>query len=379
VLRTVGLKLAQIVPVMFVVSVATFLLLELVPGDPAATIAGENATPEQIEGIRQDLNLDDPLVTRYVSWLGDTLTGDLGQSLQPPNRSVTELLQAVLPVTLQVAAMALLIALVVAVPAALLSANRPNATPDRLLSAGAFGAISLPSFLTALLLIFFLVFHRDIARWAILLVGVGGLAYLAKQARAQALRHPEGGPRRKYSARAGALFVFVSGLLIWLVVLLPDFPRQGFSRITADEGLGENLRSAFLPALALAATEAAVWMRLLRGDLITTLQEDYVLAARAKGMPRWRVLVLDALRPASFSLITVVGVSLGRALGGTVIVEQIFNLPGMGTMMVDAILDKDLPVVQGAVLLIAVVYVLINAVVDVGYGYLDPRVRRRRV
>jgi len=160
---------------------------------------------------------------------------------------------------------------------------------------------------------------------------------------------------------------------------LPDFPRQGWVRLTSDDGLAENLRSAFLPALTLAAMEAAVWMRILRGDLITTLQEDFILAARAKGMPRWRILTFDALRPSSFSLITVLGVSLGRLIGGTVIVEQIFNLPGMGTLMVRSIRAKDVPVVQSAVLLIAVIYVLVNAAVDVAYAYLDPRIRRGRV
>ena len=141
----------------------------------------------------------------------------------------------------------------------------------------------------------------------------------------------------------------------------------------------ENLKSAFLPALTLASIEAAVWMRLLRGDLVATLQEDFILASRAKGMPRWRILTHDALRPSMFSLITVLGVSIGRLIGGTVIVEQIFNLPGLGSLMVRSIQAKDVPVVQAAVLLIAAIYVIVNAVVDVAYVYLDPRIRRGRV
>ena len=156
-------------------------------------------------------------------------------------------------------------------------------------------------------------------------------------------------------------------------------PRQGFSRVTAEDGILENLRHAFLPALTLALTEAAIFMRLLRGDLLSTLQEDYILSARAKGMPRWRILVSDALRPSSFSLITIAGVALGRAIGGTVIVETIFNLPGMGTMVVSAIGANDYPVVQASVLVIAVFYVVINSIVDISYAYLDPRIRRGRV
>ena len=138
-------------------------------------------------------------------------------------------------------------------------------------------------------------------------------------------------------------------------------------------------RSSFLPALTLALTEVAVFSRLLRNDMITTLQEDYVLSARAKGMPIHRVLMRDALRPSSFSLITLAGVSLGRLLGGTVIVETIFNLPGMGRLIVqDGVIPKDFTIVQGAVLVIAALYVLVNTAVDISYFALDPRIRRGR-
>jgi peptide/nickel transport system permease protein len=189
-------------------------------------------------------------------------------------------------------------------------------------------------------------------------------------------------PGRERVGFAGATAARVGGLvlLVALVVFaLPDFPRQGFARLTSEQGLLENLRHSFLPALTLASAEAAIFMRLLRGDLLTTLQEDYILSARAKGMPQWRILVSDALRPSSFSLITVAGVALGRAIGGTVIVETIFNLPGMGTMVVASILAADYRVVQASVLVIAVFYVVVNALVDLSYSYLDPRIRRGRV
>lgn len=378
-LRTIGLKLAQMVPVMFLVSLATFFMIELIPGDAALTIAGPQASQEYLEEIREDLGLKEPLFDRYTTWLGDTLTGDFGRSFGSGRLQVADMITQRLPITLQLAIMVMIMAVAIAIPAALISASRPNAPPDRLITAGAFGAISLPSFLVALLLIFFLIFHRDLARWVILVVGGTGLGYYAYVARQTGLRYPKGHHRTRYATRSGIILAVGSGVLLLLFFALPSFPRQGFSRLTSEDGLVENLRSAFLPALTLALTEAAAFMRLLRGDLISTLQEDFILAARAKGMPRWRVLVRDALRPSSFSLITVAGVALGRALGGTVIVEQIFNLPGLGTMMIQAITTKDIPVVQSTVLLLAVFYVIVNAAVDVAYGYLDPRIRRGRV
>jgi peptide/nickel transport system permease protein len=169
----------------------------------------------------------------------------------------------------------------------------------------------------------------------------------------------------------------VVALTIVIVVWFPTFPRTGFVRITSGEGLRENLRSAFLPALTIALTEIAVFTRLLRSDLTATLREDFILSAKAKGMPPWRILWREALRPSSFSLITLAGVAAGRAIGGTVIVESIFGIQGVGRLVVnDGVLPGDYPIVQGGVLMIAVFYVLINLVVDVSYLYLDPRIRR---
>jgi peptide/nickel transport system permease protein len=157
----------------------------------------------------------------------------------------------------------------------------------------------------------------------------------------------------------------------------PSFPRQGFSRLTGEDGLAENLRTTFLPALTVALSEIAVFTRLLRSDMISTLQEDYILAANAQGKPLWRILFRDALRPSSFSLMTVAGVSLGRLIGGTVIVETIFNLPGMGRLIIqEGVVVNDFPIVQGGVLVIALFYVILNALVDISYAALDPRIRR---
>jgi peptide/nickel transport system permease protein len=378
-LRTVGHKLIHLVPVLFLVSLATFFMMELIPGDPAAVILGPDGTPEQYESLREELGLNEPVFERYTSWLGDTVRGDLGESLVPPVQDVREMIQARLPVTLQLALMATVMSLVIAIPVALYASYRAGHRFDRTANGVAFGAISVPSFLAALLLVFFMVFNPDVVKWVVVLGGVALAAWLVKRTVLLAKEYPPDQGRSRYLAigLGGAALVGLVTALLW--ASWPEFPRQGFVRLTSDEGIGTNLRHAFLPALTLALTEAAVFMRLLRSDLISTLQDDFILSAKAKGMPVWRILLHDALRPSSFSLVTVAGVALGRLIGGTVIVETIFNLPGMGTMIVDAIGAKDFRVVQAGVLVIAVFYVALNAIIDISYAYLDPRIRRGRV
>nr|WP_277815176.1 ABC transporter permease [Dietzia aerolata] len=166
----------------------------------------------------------------------------------------------------------------------------------------------------------------------------------------------------------------VGGILALLALFLPEFPRQGFVPITED--LGENLNSIALPALTLALMEVAIFTRVLRTDMISTLQQDFVLSARAKGMPTRHVLVAEALRPSTVSIITLAGISLGRLIGGTVVIERLFNLPGMGTMIVDGVQNDNVPVVLGGVIVIAVFYVLVNTIVDITYALIDPRIRR---
>lgn len=375
-LKTIAGKLLHLLPVLFLVTLATFLLLELVPGDPAVAVLGPDATPEQYQAVRAELGLDQSLVQRYLDWLGGLFTGDLGRSLQSPPQPVSDMIAAALPVTLQIAVMASIMAIGFAVPAALLSAYRPGAGFDRAATGLGYAAISAPSFLAALVLIFFFVFRSDLVRWLPLVGGVLLAGWLVKRTLRSAR---EAGPDRVRALVVGAsLTAAILVVAVVLFVAFPTFPRQGFVRLTSERGLFANLRHAFLPALTLALMEVAVFMRLLRGDLITTLQEDFILSARAKGMPAWRILVSDALRPSSFSLITVAGVAFGRLIGGTVIVETVFNLPGMGRMIVNAVYANDFRVVQAGVLFIAVLYVTLNTVVDLSYAYLDPRIRRGR-
>jgi peptide/nickel transport system permease protein len=378
-LNTAALTLARIVAVVFLVSLASFLLLDLLPGDVAITIGGPDATPDQYQEIREELGLDRPPLERYVAWIGDIANGNFGRAMLPPRAEVSDMLAQRLPVTAQITFGGLIIGLMIAIPVAVAAANRPGSMLDRLTTAVALGVIATPGFLLALVLIFLFVFRHDTARWIVLLGGVGLVVGVCGTALRQLDDHPPGPDRVRFAARW--ITVGVAGLagVLALYVVMPRFPRQGFERITGDGGLDANVRSVFLPALTIGLTEAAVWTHVLRADLIRTLQQDYIVRATARGLPRSRVLFRHALRPSTFSLIALVGTSLGRAIGGSIIVERIFNLPGMGTMMVDAIVGKDTQVVQAGVLVIAVFCVLFNTVIDHSYRYLDPRIRHGEI
>ena len=314
--RRLILPLLELVAVLFLVSIGVFLLLSLVPGDPAVAVLGEGRSPEEYDALRRQLGLDDPLLTRYADWLGGVLHGDLGTSLVPPQTDVLDRIASAFPVSLELAVLGLVLALLIAVPLAMWSAYHQGGRADRAISAVTFGLLSMPSFLIGIVLI----------------------------------------------------AVLVNSLGI--------FPRNEWVR--PGDSLTGNLSHAFLPALTIALMEAAMFTRILRNDLVTTLHEDFILAARARGMSPLRIMVSDALRPSSFSLVTVLGLSIGRLVGSTVIVEYLFALPGMGKLVIDAANQGNYPVVQGAVLVIAVVYVASNALIDRSYGLLDPRTRRAR-
>lgn len=313
-MRRVLVRLLELVTVLLLVSFGVFLMVALIPGDPAIAILGQGRPPEQYEALRQELGLNDPILMRYVEWLGSALQGDLGRSVIPPQTPVVDRLTAALPVSLQLAVMGLVIAIVVSVPLALWTAARQGGLADRMVSATMFGLLSIPSFLAGLILIMLVV---NGAGW---------------------------------------------------------FPRSQWVRIS--DSLSGNLHHAILPAVVIALSEIALFTRVLRNDLVVTLQEDFVLSARAKGMPPWRIMVGDALRPSSFSLVTLLGISTGRLIGSTVIVEYLFALPGLGSLVVGAAQSGNFPIVQGAVLVTAFAYVVVNNAVDLSYGFLDPRTRR---
>jgi len=293
---------------------ASVALLSLAPGSVAAVILGENATPEAIAALNAELGLDRPLWEQYLRWLGSAVTGDLGTSPVTNQPVLASVLERV-PVTVEIAVLALAISLVVAVVLALISATWQDTAVDRALTAVSSVLLSVPAFIAGPLLVYFLALQ-----------------------------------------------------LGW-------FPVSGWSRIGTD-GLAENLRGALLPSLAIALTEIAAFHRVLRADLVSTMREDFVGAAHAKGMGRGYVLLRHTLRASSFSLVTLVGINLGRLIGGTVVVETLFSLPGLGQLVVASIISRDVIAVQGIVVFIVVVYVVVNMLVDLSYTWLDPRVRK---
>ena len=316
----------MLVPVLFLVSVFTFGLVELVPGNPEVEVLGSNASAEDYVRVRSELGLDKPLPTRYADWLGNALRGDLGKNLLPPVENVKTKLARAFPISLQIAAMAVSTALLLSIPLAMLAAYRPGSTLDRGIAGAAFMAISVPSFLLGVILK--LVFAINLG---------------------------------------------------WLPDSLWVRPTEGGWLSFKDGRLSGNLGHAILPVMTVALNETAVFARLLRNDLIATLQDDFILAAKAKGMTGRHIMVREAFRPSSFSLITLAGVSLGRLIGGTVIVEQLYSLAGVGSVVVAAAGKKDFPLVQGGILVIAVFYVAINTLIDILYAVLDPRIRRGRI
>jgi peptide/nickel transport system permease protein len=308
----VARRLLYLVPVLVAVSLLTFLIASLLPGDLAYVILGDQATPDKVAALRHDMGLDQPIWWRYLGWLGHVLEGDFGRSF----RTGQTVLQAVaerLPVSFELILLAELAALAIGIPLAIACAVRSGSAFDRFMTGSAFSMLSVPAFLSAILLIY--------------------------------------------------LFAVE---LRWL-------PATGYVPFSEDP-LG-NLRCFVLPALTLALGEWPVLMRVLRSDMIATLQEDYIAMARAKGLKRSRILLVHALKPSSLTLVTVTGINIGRLMGGTVIVESVFALPGIGRLLLGAIYTRDLIILQGVVLCVACGYVLINFIVDMLYAVLDPRIR----
>lgn len=370
-LREIGSRALHALVVVVLAATGAFFLMEAVPGDSAAAALGPGATEEQYQALREEMGLDRPLMERFVSWAGSMLAGDLGNSLIPPNQPVTEMIGNALPVTAQLAIMSILLSLVIAVPVAVWSAYRRGSVFDQVASISAFAFISVPSFVAGLLLIYLFVFNHGLAQQLLLGAAliIGLLVALSPVGRRGGSRAP--GVVWGRSLLAG---LAIGAVIALIALFLPEFPRQGFVPIA--DGLVENLRSLFLPALTMALMEVAIFTRVLRSDMITTLQQDFVLSSRAKGMPTRHVLVAEALRPSTVSIITLAGISLGRLIGGTVVVERLFNLPGMGNMIVEAVQNSNIAVVTGGVVVIAVFYVFINMLVDISYVLIDPRIRR---
>lgn len=306
----------SVVPVLFAVSLITFFAIEVLPGNTAEQLAGANATSEQIERLETALRLDRPPWVRYGEWIGGTLRGDLGISLAN-RQSVASLIGERLPVTLALTTLALGLALAAAIPLALFSVYRPGGVVDRVVSIFSITGLSLAGYILGPLLIL--------------------------------------------------IFAVQLGIL----------PSIGY--VPLSENLLAGLRSLILPATALAVPLIGLYTRFLRGDLLEQIDgHDYILAAKARGIGPWRALLRHALPNSLFGLMTLVGLHLGALLGGAVIVEQIFALPGIGQLLLQSVNLRDITVVQAVVLLLATSTVLANLTVDVLYAALDPRIRHGR-
>jgi peptide/nickel transport system permease protein len=314
--RLIGKRLAAAIPVMWGVSFLTFLVINRLPTDAAQQLLGVNATQQQLEELRQKLNLDEPFLSRYFDWLGHAVTGDLGRSFAS-DQSVTSILSERLPVTFELIAYALIVSLLFTVPVALLAARRPNGIVDRITMATSMAGLSVANYVLALVLV----------------------------------------------------YVFA--------VKLEWLPAIGY--VNPADGIWPFIKSLTLPAVSIGFPLFCFYTRLLRADILEQMQgEDYVVTAKAKGVGPWRVLARHALPNALFGLLTVVGLNIGTLIGVTVIIESIFSLPGIGGALVEAFNNRDILVVQGIVLVLALIVVLCNLLTDLLYTVLDPRIRYER-
>jgi peptide/nickel transport system permease protein len=305
-------RLAQLLPVTLLASLAIWAMIYAVPGGPVGAMVGENATPEQIQATRERLGLDRPVLVQYAAWLGNALKGDLGLSLQ--NRQpVMELILARVPATLQLGVAAILIGLLIGVPVAVLSAVYPGSRLDRALSGWSALALGVPTFWLGILLI--LLFAVEL-RWL-----PSASAYVP----------------------------------LW-------------------EAPGQALRNLALPAITLGVYVSGIFARFLRASLLGELHADYVRTARAKGLPERDVIGRHVMRNALLPFVTIVGLMLASFIGGALVTEAVFTYPGLGRLLIQAISTRDYPLIQGAILFILVIYVLINLLIDMLYAYIDPRI-----
>jgi peptide/nickel transport system permease protein len=305
-------RILATIPVMAVVGIAVFMLLHLTPGDPAAVIAGDYARPEDIVRIRHQLGLDRPIHVQFFTWVGSILSGDLGVSIFS-DLPVAHLIGQRLEPTFALAAATLVFSVVIAIPMGVLAAWKAGTWTDRLIMLFAVLGFSVPVFV---------------------------IAYA----------------------------------LMWVFSLqLGWFPVQGYKSIF--DGFWPFLHSITLPTVALGVIYVALLARITRASMLETLQEDYIRTARAKGVDNRTVLIRHALRNASVPIVTIIGIGIALLIGGVVVTESVFNIPGLGRLTIDAVLRRDYPVIQGVILVFSAAYVIVNLLIDLSYTVLDPRIR----
>ncbi len=305
-------RLLATIPVMLVVAVFVFLMLRLTPGDPAAIIAGDNANAAQVADIRAKLGLDEPIVTQFFIWMGKILRGDFGESFFF-KKTVAELISDRVEATLSLSFFTIVLAILVAVPLGVLAAAKHGSWIDRVVMGFSVLGFSVPVFVIGYLLIY--VFAIE---------------------------------------------------LNWL-------PVQGYQRFA--QGVGGWFQRLILPSLTLGVVYVALIARMTRTSMLEVLSEDYVRTARAKGQIERRVLFRHALRNAAVPIVTVIGLGIALLIGGVVVTESVYTIPGLGRLTVDAVLARDFPVIQAVILLFSFVYVVVNLMVDITYTLLDPRIR----
>lgn len=306
-------RLLGIIPVLLVVSLLAFSLVELVPGDPAVVAAGDNASAELIQQTRERLGLDEPFFSRYAEWLGNVVTGDLGTSLfssQPTWDSIV----ARIPVTASLAVLSLIWALLIGLTLGIAAGLRPGSWFDRATTALATLGISMPSFWVGLLLV--------------------------------------------------SLFSLQN----------PIFPATGYAPLS--EGVGTWLSHLFLPSIALGAATAAEVARQARAGVIQVMEQDYIRTAEAKGLPPRAVVGKHALKNAAIPVVTVFGLQAAHLIGGAIVVEQVFGIPGLGTLAVNSIIQRDFPLLQAFIVVTTIFVLVVNLLVDLSYGLFNPRVRQ---
>jgi peptide/nickel transport system permease protein len=305
-------RIAATVPVMLIVAVLVFLMLRLTPGDPAAVIAGDNANAEQIAAIRTRLGLDQPIVVQFFIWFGQIMHGDFGESFFF-KKTVAELIASRLEPTLALSLSTILIAVVVAVPLGVLAAYKQGTAIDKIVMGFSVLGFSVP------------------------------------------------------------VFVIGYSLIYLFAIELNWFPVQGYQRIA--DGFGGFLQRLVLPSLTLSVIYIALIARMTRTSVLDVMGEDYIRTARAKGQVERKVLFNHALRNAAVPIVTVIGLGVALLIGGVVVTESVFTIPGIGRLTVDAVLARDYPTIQAVILLFSLVYVLINLIVDLAYRVFDPRIR----
>ncbi|MBS7698542.1 MULTISPECIES: ABC transporter permease [unclassified Chelatococcus] len=305
-------RLVQLVPVLLVMCIVVFSTTLMLPGDPTASMLGEHATAEERADLRSELGLDQPVVVQFAKWLGRAATGDLGRSLKT-REPVAQMLAARVPVTFELTLLAVALSLVIGVPLGILAALKRNSWIDTAVSAVAMSSMAIPYFWVGILLIMF------------------------------------------FSIRLG-----------WL-------PPSGYVPFHVDPLA--NLKLMLMPAITIGTAQAALVMRQTRAAMLGVLLQDFIRTARAKGAGERRVIVRHALRNAMMPVVTVIGLQMGALIGGAVVTETVFSLPGLGRMIVDGIFERDFPVVQGAILVVVIGVLVINILTDLSYAMLDKRVQ----